>query len=473
MPIGLISNIHYTRLTDLAWSSDGRILIVSSTDGFCTMITFAVDELGTTYQAVGDADQQSITDVDNLNQSICISSDDDGNEDEEAASTEKKPVDGDDKVEANHSNVAPTQIAFRRKPRETIVDVVNSTEKLASLQITESVDPIPIGIRKKALSKKMANNESIPPDVNAISIRRKPKTPGIVKPKEQVPEPNPIAFQRKPKIPRPTDKSPKRKSPSSDAINPAQVPVHEIPAKVPALEIPNVIISTNDKFESPGNHNRPATPIQIRRAPRNPTPNGTTLKPVTPEVCRFKGQFPGDDDDEQTTPKSSKTVEPLSTTKKLKTPASVTKNTTKKATPIAVRRHQRNILPSVHTVERSATEDEALDAWPIDQPRPTTLRSTSIPTGLEIVAPPLIAPVVNENIAPLAACGAAVMDVDNTEDIRLVYEDESQKETSAQVIDTFLSPMKDNAKMCTPDSKTPRRVELRTISTPKSKKKLL
>lgn len=49
LPFGVISNIHYTRLTDLAWSSDGRLLIVSSTDGFCSLVTFAEEELGEVY----------------------------------------------------------------------------------------------------------------------------------------------------------------------------------------------------------------------------------------------------------------------------------------------------------------------------------------------------------------------------------------------------------------------------------------
>ncbi|CAG4934486.1 unnamed protein product [Parnassius apollo] len=45
-PIALISNIHYTRLTDLTWSPDARVLVVSSTDGFCSVISFAQGELG-------------------------------------------------------------------------------------------------------------------------------------------------------------------------------------------------------------------------------------------------------------------------------------------------------------------------------------------------------------------------------------------------------------------------------------------
>lgn len=49
LPFALISNIHYTRLTDLSWSNDGRFLVVSSTDGFCSIIYFAKDELGKVY----------------------------------------------------------------------------------------------------------------------------------------------------------------------------------------------------------------------------------------------------------------------------------------------------------------------------------------------------------------------------------------------------------------------------------------
>lgn len=50
LPFGLISNIHYTRLTDLAWSNDGNTLLVSSTDGFCSIVQFAEGELGEIYK---------------------------------------------------------------------------------------------------------------------------------------------------------------------------------------------------------------------------------------------------------------------------------------------------------------------------------------------------------------------------------------------------------------------------------------
>ncbi|KAK5649223.1 hypothetical protein RI129_000252 [Pyrocoelia pectoralis] len=48
-PFAHLRKIHYTRITDLAWSSDGLLLVASSTDGFCTLITFHKEELGVQY----------------------------------------------------------------------------------------------------------------------------------------------------------------------------------------------------------------------------------------------------------------------------------------------------------------------------------------------------------------------------------------------------------------------------------------
>lgn len=50
IPFALISNIHYTRLTDLSWSNDGKVLLVSSTDGYCSIVHFSNGELGQIYK---------------------------------------------------------------------------------------------------------------------------------------------------------------------------------------------------------------------------------------------------------------------------------------------------------------------------------------------------------------------------------------------------------------------------------------
>eukprot|EP00794_Sanderia_malayensis_P000365 gene365-998_t len=45
-PFGFVSGVHYASLTDMTWSSDGRVLVVSSLDGYCSFITFKDGELG-------------------------------------------------------------------------------------------------------------------------------------------------------------------------------------------------------------------------------------------------------------------------------------------------------------------------------------------------------------------------------------------------------------------------------------------
>ncbi|XP_031957034.1 chromatin assembly factor 1 subunit B [Corvus moneduloides] len=45
-PFGYVSNIHYHTLSDISWSSDGSFLAISSTDGYCSFVTFGKDELG-------------------------------------------------------------------------------------------------------------------------------------------------------------------------------------------------------------------------------------------------------------------------------------------------------------------------------------------------------------------------------------------------------------------------------------------
>jgi len=62
-PIAVISNIHYTRLTDISWSSDGRILIASSSDGYCSIIHFENGELGELYDKAPEVKEQKKNEV--------------------------------------------------------------------------------------------------------------------------------------------------------------------------------------------------------------------------------------------------------------------------------------------------------------------------------------------------------------------------------------------------------------------------
>ncbi|PWZ01503.1 WD40 repeat-like protein [Testicularia cyperi] len=48
-PICCFSNMHYASFTDLTWSPDGQSLMMSSTDGYCSVVVFDYAELGTPY----------------------------------------------------------------------------------------------------------------------------------------------------------------------------------------------------------------------------------------------------------------------------------------------------------------------------------------------------------------------------------------------------------------------------------------
>ncbi|KAF2719379.1 WD40 repeat-like protein [Polychaeton citri CBS 116435] len=48
-PLCVVSNLHYATFTDLSWSTDGRTLLMTSSDGFCSALSFAAGELGTVY----------------------------------------------------------------------------------------------------------------------------------------------------------------------------------------------------------------------------------------------------------------------------------------------------------------------------------------------------------------------------------------------------------------------------------------
>ncbi|WFD42230.1 Chromatin assembly factor 1 subunit [Malassezia psittaci] len=48
-PICCLSNLHYASFTDLTWSPDGQVLMMSSTDGYCSIAIFDYNELGQPY----------------------------------------------------------------------------------------------------------------------------------------------------------------------------------------------------------------------------------------------------------------------------------------------------------------------------------------------------------------------------------------------------------------------------------------
>ncbi|KAJ1919772.1 Chromatin assembly factor 1 subunit [Tieghemiomyces parasiticus] len=58
-PFAYLANFHYATLTDIAWSPDCRYLILTSTDGYCSVITFDAGELGEEYKVAVTATTNS------------------------------------------------------------------------------------------------------------------------------------------------------------------------------------------------------------------------------------------------------------------------------------------------------------------------------------------------------------------------------------------------------------------------------
>jgi len=48
-PLCIVSNLHCATFTDLTWSNDGLTLLMTSSDGFCSTLTFVSGELGQLY----------------------------------------------------------------------------------------------------------------------------------------------------------------------------------------------------------------------------------------------------------------------------------------------------------------------------------------------------------------------------------------------------------------------------------------
>ncbi|XP_060185680.1 chromatin assembly factor 1 subunit FAS2 isoform X2 [Lycium barbarum] len=48
-PIAIVAGLHYAAITDIAWSATGKYLALSSQDGYCTLLEFDNEELGSTF----------------------------------------------------------------------------------------------------------------------------------------------------------------------------------------------------------------------------------------------------------------------------------------------------------------------------------------------------------------------------------------------------------------------------------------
>lgn len=70
-PFAFVTGIHYSNLSDLSWSCDGKILNVTSIDGFCSFIIFNERELGTVFkEQIMECDEKLSANAKNTEETI-------------------------------------------------------------------------------------------------------------------------------------------------------------------------------------------------------------------------------------------------------------------------------------------------------------------------------------------------------------------------------------------------------------------
>ncbi|EDW01114.1 chromatin assembly factor 1 subunit B [Drosophila grimshawi] len=415
VPFAIVSNIHYTRLTDLAWSNDGNVLIVSSTDGFCSLLTFSENELGERYEEMDAV--------------LCA-----------AAKTSENAPQRHRKIKRKRRQKPSMDESVTRQP------LLEKTKANIEKEIKTSGDSKLDGCKQKGEIDLDADNDS---SLHSSSSTESSGSPKPV-PKADI-KPTPIAFRRSPrKVTEPTPIAIRRKvtadtpteTPTVISIEPTvkrKASVELEPVQIvtkPAIGVlDKQIISSEEKFESPEKKCRPATPIQVRRLPRTPGSSNSN------------------------TPKSL--------------PA-------KHATPIAVRRTPRVLTAVPSVVSAPVVVEEAMDAWPlVDGISPLSADKSPFE---------LLNETKKAQDSQLAINEATF---ERTEDMRLIYEDTQEdagtpvkatapttapSAAAAATVAPISAPAPSvdaSSKPTTPNAKAPRRVSLRTISTPKSKKKLL
>lgn len=156
-PFARISRLHYIGLNDLTWSSDGNTLVVSSTDGYCSIINFKPGELGQAYQPKEMLEQE-----DNLlNQGQ-----DDKNEDSHVNSAD---------AELNDSNAINGSDCQANKSlsvvslSEKINEIPNDSNQLETPQNVSTkeepmeieLNPLPIKLNEEVVSKDKCFNSEI------------------------------------------------------------------------------------------------------------------------------------------------------------------------------------------------------------------------------------------------------------------------------------------------------------------------
>lgn len=265
LPFGLISNIHYTRLTDLTWSNDGLILVVSSTDGYCSIVQFSDGELGEVYK------DKSIEDI-LLENSVKIP--------EKKGSEKSKPSE----AKKKEFNTTPQPIAVKRKPK--FAQALKDTEEPMHVDLTvKEKENASENVEKEA--DKTTDQKpitQIPMSCLTTNIKETITVDNIIKsdakfsPQKKTLTATPISFRKHPRKQEEIQKPIEMMEVDDDTIIKVdtKIDVKKTPTKNETLIIkrdvttPKTIIHFSSKTP---------TPIEVRRQPRVLNKQSTSKAP--------------------------------------------------------------------------------------------------------------------------------------------------------------------------------------------------
>lgn len=129
-PFAYASQLHYLRLTDISWSSDGRMLIITSTDGFSSFIIFDENELGVPYE--GNLMEFNETETLNVKTPSKINNPSNGNQLSKSSEKEAK---------ATITNSTPITSFFRKIPNDSKINGNSTSNNDKNEQTNSNIKP--------------------------------------------------------------------------------------------------------------------------------------------------------------------------------------------------------------------------------------------------------------------------------------------------------------------------------------------
>ncbi|KAL7552977.1 hypothetical protein ACHAWF_017196 [Thalassiosira exigua] len=186
-PLAMARGLHYAGLTDAAWSSDGRTLIVTSSDGYASVLSFADGELGKVYVPVDSSASSGV------GQASGVAA--------EGAEMDSAPIDGPKTKASDVGTGLSAGATTAEGKRRVTFSPVSEVKQIQSRQI----EPVTINtlVPKKKKKKivattNMAPSPSTTDDDKPSEDKKRPAS------EEQLPTVNILVAKKKKKVAKPS-----------------------------------------------------------------------------------------------------------------------------------------------------------------------------------------------------------------------------------------------------------------------------